>query len=60
MATPSTILLGWLRKRQHRVHLNPPPLPNLMYLPDLKDALKSRMHAKYGLKSADCKAGYYT
>eukprot|EP00983_Pelagomonas_calceolata_P056070 1144427-Pelagomonas_calceolata.AAC.4 len=35
-------------------------VPNLVYFPNLKDALKSHMHAKHRLGYADCKTGYYT
>eukprot|EP00983_Pelagomonas_calceolata_P012474 400117-Pelagomonas_calceolata.AAC.1 len=37
-----------------------PPSPRLSYLPDLKIALKSHMHAKHKLGYADRKTGYYT
>eukprot|EP00983_Pelagomonas_calceolata_P058575 1145545-Pelagomonas_calceolata.AAC.2 len=33
---------------------------NLIYLPDLKDALKSHMHAKHRLGYAGRKTGYCT
>eukprot|EP00983_Pelagomonas_calceolata_P083155 1156099-Pelagomonas_calceolata.AAC.1 len=33
------------------------PVPNLMYFPDLKDALKSHVHSKNGLEYADRKSG---
>eukprot|EP00983_Pelagomonas_calceolata_P070029 1150601-Pelagomonas_calceolata.AAC.2 len=36
------------------------PIPNLICLPDLKDALKSHIHDKNGLGYADHKTGYYT
>eukprot|EP00983_Pelagomonas_calceolata_P066203 1148912-Pelagomonas_calceolata.AAC.1 len=36
------------------------PIPNLIYLSDLKDALKSHMHAKHRLGYVDRKTGYYT
>eukprot|EP00983_Pelagomonas_calceolata_P024797 780979-Pelagomonas_calceolata.AAC.1 len=35
-------------------------LVTLVYFPDLKEALKSHMHAKHRLGYAACKAGYYT
>eukprot|EP00983_Pelagomonas_calceolata_P068243 1149826-Pelagomonas_calceolata.AAC.1 len=35
-------------------------IPNLIYFPDFKDALKSHMHAKHRLGYADFKTGYYT
>eukprot|EP00983_Pelagomonas_calceolata_P073124 1152016-Pelagomonas_calceolata.AAC.2 len=36
------------------------PIPNLMFLLDLKDALESYMHVKHRLVYADHKTGYYT
>eukprot|EP00983_Pelagomonas_calceolata_P034092 1067381-Pelagomonas_calceolata.AAC.2 len=61
-ATPSTKLLGWLQKRQDRVNLNLPlPFPtHLVCFPDLKNSLKSHMHAKHRLGYADYKTGYST
>jgi ribonuclease HI len=37
-----------------------PSSPRLKYLPDLKNALKSHMHAKHKLGYANRKTGYYT
>eukprot|EP00983_Pelagomonas_calceolata_P037094 1136186-Pelagomonas_calceolata.AAC.2 len=34
------------------------PIPNLVYFPDLQDALKSHLHAKHRLGYADRKTGY--
>eukprot|EP00983_Pelagomonas_calceolata_P067113 1149353-Pelagomonas_calceolata.AAC.2 len=37
-----------------------PPIPKIVYFPDLEHALKSNMHAKHRLGYAGHKTGYYT
>eukprot|EP00983_Pelagomonas_calceolata_P086755 1156826-Pelagomonas_calceolata.AAC.1 len=58
-ATLSTIWLAQEEARPTTPGLSS-PIPNLMYLSDLKNSLKSHMHAKHRLGYADCKTGYYT
>eukprot|EP00983_Pelagomonas_calceolata_P057553 1145115-Pelagomonas_calceolata.AAC.1 len=53
--------IAWLAREEARPSTpESPPLPNIVYFPDLKDALKSHMHAKHRFGYADCKTGCYT
>eukprot|EP00983_Pelagomonas_calceolata_P052209 1142738-Pelagomonas_calceolata.AAC.1 len=52
--------IAWLAQEEARPSTpeSSPLIPNLVYSPDLKDALKSHMHAKHRLKYADSKTEY--
>eukprot|EP00983_Pelagomonas_calceolata_P041222 1137971-Pelagomonas_calceolata.AAC.1 len=49
--------IAWLAQEEARPSTpeTSSPIPDLMYFPDLKDALKSHMHAKLRLRYADHK-----
>eukprot|EP00983_Pelagomonas_calceolata_P022113 694288-Pelagomonas_calceolata.AAC.1 len=52
--------IAWLAREEARPRTpeSSSPIPNLVYFPNLKDALKSHLQAKHRLGYADCKTGY--
>eukprot|EP00983_Pelagomonas_calceolata_P094479 1157896-Pelagomonas_calceolata.AAC.1 len=52
--------IAWLAWEEARQSTTEPssPIPNLTYFPDLKDTLKSHMHAEHRLVYTDRKTGY--
>lgn len=53
--------IAWLAREEARpsTPASSSPIYNLVYFPDLKDALKYHMHAKHRLGYADRKTSYY-
>eukprot|EP00983_Pelagomonas_calceolata_P004858 158676-Pelagomonas_calceolata.AAC.1 len=55
--TPRNLQALQIQRKERLLTTSSSPIPNLIYFPDLKDALKSHMHATHRLGYADCKTG---